>query len=426
METEENFTDIFSLYKREVTASRRDSDASVNELLISFWKAAGEAEKIILRNKVIEWYLPAVISIASSYRWATNGKVTLLDLISEGNLGLIEAVNKSNRLAGEGFSTYAKLKIKKYMRAHIRNFSSAYDFPQYVQDAQSQIETARKLLTSQLIRDPTIEEIADLVGMTEKEVADSISQKKRVFLFIFSDGPDESTAYDGTIPEEQLPQKELISSTEISTIGEEMEGLASHITAFPLRWQLIFCRRLGIDSSPGSPLKFSEIALELGTSENSVEKTSRTMWKNLHENGFGKGITEKWFLCRLDFLEMKGIEIRPRLWSKLFTNLGKTSDEKDGLSKIAGILDAVSTMDPRWKEIFFFRHGITGEKKGGAFFREIGDRFSVHYTAIRETYGRIWKNLHKNGIKEDRGWLEINFKKLGAEERKQLFEKYKK
>jgi len=423
MKTEGNFTDIFSLYKREVTASQKNSGASVNERLISFWGATGEAEKITLRNKVIEWYLPTVISIASSYRWAINGKVTLLDLISEGNLGLIEAVDKNDRLIGEGFDTYVKLKIKGFVLTHIRNFSVVYSSPQYIREIQSQIEKAQKLLSSQLIRDPTIEEIADLIGMTEKEIADSISQKKRVFLFIFSDGPDESTTYDGAISEEQLPQKKLISSTEISTIGEEMERLTSQITTLPLRWQLIFCRRLGISEKSERPLKFSEIALKLRTSGNSVEKTSRTMWKYLHNSYFAESITERWFLHRLDLLEMKDIEIRPRLWSKFFAHLTDASDPQV-LNKITMILDAVSKMDPRWKEIFFLRHGITTE--GSTFFREIGIRFSVHYTTVKETYGRIWKNLHKSGIKEGREWFEINLKKLGEKEKRQLFEKYKK
>src|SRR5215475_10203423 len=119
------------------------------------------------KRKLIESNLRLVMSITRHY---TRAGVPLLDLIQEGNLGLIRAVEKFDYRMGYKLSTYATWWIRQSITRALAHQGRTIRLPVHVADQVRRMMRARRQLAQKLNREPTLEELAKESGFTEKRV----------------------------------------------------------------------------------------------------------------------------------------------------------------------------------------------------------------------------------------------------------------
>ena len=119
------------------------------------------------KRKLIESNLRLVMSITRHY---TRAGVPLLDLIQEGNLGLIRAVEKFDYRMGYKLSTYATWWIRQSITRALADQGRTIRLPVHVADQVRRLMRARRILVQKLNRDPTIAELAAQSGFPEKRV----------------------------------------------------------------------------------------------------------------------------------------------------------------------------------------------------------------------------------------------------------------
>ena len=121
------------------------------------------------REELIQSNLRLVVSIAKKYNGNTS-KMTFLDLIQEGNMGLMHAVDKWDYSLGYKFSTYATWWIKQAISKAVAEQSRAIRIPSHIIEKLSRLGKVTNELTIELNREPTIKEIAERMGEDEEKV----------------------------------------------------------------------------------------------------------------------------------------------------------------------------------------------------------------------------------------------------------------
>jgi RNA polymerase primary sigma factor len=222
------------------------------------------------KRRLIECNLRLVMSITRNY---TKAGVPLLDLIQEGNLGLIRAVEKFDYRMGYKLSTYATWWIRQAVTRALSDQGRTIRLPVHVAEQVRRAQRSRRQLAQKLNRDPSIDEIAEDSGFTPDRVRD---------LFDLVEDPVslETPVGDGESMVADLIEDEKSESPDGATAEHARSAeLAQAIDRLNPRMKHVVLRRFGLDGSP--PQTLEEVGHELGITRERVRQLESRALKEL-------------------------------------------------------------------------------------------------------------------------------------------------
>lgn len=149
-------------YFKELSKRPKFSKAEIDKL----WRQV-KKKNLAAKNKLVELYLPLVLPIAKKYR---KPGVEFLDLVEEGNIGLIHAIEKYDPRKKTKLSTYAAYWIQQYIRRSVQESSKTIRIPPHIWDNIRKLLRIKEALHAKLGRQPTIGEMSESLGLLDRQV----------------------------------------------------------------------------------------------------------------------------------------------------------------------------------------------------------------------------------------------------------------
>jgi len=266
-ETDPQLRDPLKLYVRQIGDGRLLTVTEERELA----RRKDEGDEAAKR-RLIECNLRLVMSITRNY---TKAGVPLLDLIQEGNLGLIRAVEKFDYRMGYKLSTYATWWIRQAITRALADQGRLIRLPVHVADQVRRIVRSRRILAQKLNRDPTIAEIAKESEFPERRVKELLELVEDPVSLETPVG-DGDSLYSDLIEDETTQQPETATAERLQSVE-----LRQALDRLEPRLRDVLERRFGLAGS--NPQTLEHIGKELGITRERVRQLETRALKELRQ-----------------------------------------------------------------------------------------------------------------------------------------------
>ncbi|MCG6900354.1 MAG: RNA polymerase sigma factor RpoD [Gammaproteobacteria bacterium] len=242
------FKDEIQRIQNKLIALENNTHLSIPEIKdINRRMSIGEAKARRAKKEMVEANLRLVISIAKKY---TNRGLQFLDLIQEGNIGLMKAVDKFEYRRGYKFSTYATWWIRQAITRSIADQARTIRIPVHMIETINKLNRISRQMLQEIGREPTPEELAERMDMPEDKVRKVLKIAKEPISMETPIGDDEDSHLGDFIEDQNIDSP--IDSASMEGLKEATQGVLAGLTP---REAKVLRMRFGIDMNTDHTLE---------------------------------------------------------------------------------------------------------------------------------------------------------------------------